>query len=215
MSSGCEPPFHRGQLAYQEQFDTRRLAETLAANPLYGPEIDTAARRLIAAADMFFLATADERGLPDCSYKGGDRGFVRVLDDRTLAFPSYDGNGIFASLGNLAVNAQVGMLFIDFERGHRLRIRGEAAIEPGDPLLCEYPGAQVLVRVRTTLVYPNCKRYVHRMQRVESSPFVPHAGAPAPVPSWKREDWVPADALPHDDPARDPARPELPAAPDY
>ena len=215
MSKGSEQHFHRGQLAYQEEFDTRRLAETLAANPLYGPEIDPAARRLIESADMFFLATADENGLPDCSYKGGDRGFVRVLDDRTLAFPSYDGNGIFASLGNLAVNPQVGILFIDFERGHRLRMRGEASIARDDPLLEEYPGAHVLVRVRTTLVYPNCKRYVHRMQRVEASPFVPRAGVPAPVPSWKREEWIPTEALPHDDPARDPLRPELPAAPDY
>jgi predicted pyridoxine 5'-phosphate oxidase superfamily flavin-nucleotide-binding protein len=214
MSMGSEH-FHRGQLACQKQFDTRRLAETLAANPSYGPEIDVAARRLIESADMFFLATADEHGLPDCSYKGGDRGFVRVLDDRTIAFPSYDGNGIFASLGNLEVNPQVGILFIDFEHGHRLRMRGEASIGRHDPLLREYPGAQALVRVRTTLVYPNCKRYVHRMQRVEASPFVPHAGVPAPVPSWKRDEWVPTEALPHDDPARDPARPELPAAPDY
>jgi len=215
MSAGSEQPFHRGQLAVQAEFDTQRLAETLSANPLYSPEIDPAARRLIESADMFFLATADEHGLPDCSYKGGDRGFVRVLDDRTMAFPSYDGNGIFASLGNLEVNPQVGMLFIDFERGHRLRIRGEATVARDDPLLAGYPGAQVLVRVRTTLVYPNCKRYVHRMQRVEASPFVPRPGAPAPVPSWKREEWIPAEALPRDDPARDPAHPELPAAPDY
>ena len=215
MSTEPEQPFHPGQIAVQEQFDTRRLADTLAAHPLYGPEIDPSARRMIESADMFFLATADEHGLPDCSYKGGDRGFVRVLDDHTLAFPSYDGNGIFASLGNLVVNPQVGMIFIDFEHGHRLRLRGEASFATDDPLLAEYPGAHVIVRVRTTLVYPNCKRYVHRMQRVEASPFVPHEAVPTPVPSWKREHWVPAEVLPHDDPARDPAHPELPAAPDY
>jgi predicted pyridoxine 5'-phosphate oxidase superfamily flavin-nucleotide-binding protein len=208
-------PFHPGQRAYQERFDTTRLADTLAANPLYGPEIHESARRLIESADMFFLATADEQGLPDCSYKGGEPGFVRVLDDRTLAFPSYDGNGIFASLGNIDVNPQVGILFIDFEHGHRLRLRGEASVAEGDPLLVEYPEAHVIVRVRTTLVYPNCKRYVHRMTRVEQSRFVPRDGAVTPVPSWKREDWVPAEALPRDDPARDPGRPELPAAPDY
>jgi uncharacterized protein len=207
--------FHEGQIAYQQLFDTRRLAETLAANASYGPEIHAAARRLIEAADMFFLATADEHGRPDCSYKGGDPGFVRVLDDRTVAFPSYDGNGIFASLGNIAVNPQVGILFIDFEHGHRLRLQGEASVIDGDPLLAGYPGAHLIVRVRTTLVYANCKRYVHRMQRVERSGFVPREGATTPVPSWKREEWVPADALPRDDPARDPERPELPATPDY
>jgi uncharacterized protein len=207
--------FHEGQIAYQQLFDTRRLAETLAANASYGPEIHAAARRLIEAADMFFLATADEHGRPDCSYKGGDPGFVRVLDDRTVAFPSYDGNGIFASLGNIAVNPQIGILFIDFEHGHRLRLQGEASVIDDDPLLAAYPGAHLIVRVRTTLVYPNCKRYVHRMQRVERSRFVPREGAATPVPSWKREEWVPADALPRDDPARDPERPELPATPDY
>ena len=116
--------FHRGQIAVQERFDTRRLADTLAASELYGPEVHDAARRLIESADMVFVATADEQGMPDCSYKGGDPGFVRVLDDRTLALPSYDGNGLFATLGNLHVNPKVGMLFIDFE--HRLRLNGGA-----------------------------------------------------------------------------------------
>ena len=208
-------PFHEGQIAYQQQFDTRRLADTLAANEDYGPEIGEAARRLIESVDSFFLATADRDGRPDCSYKGGDPGFVRVLDARTLAFPSYDGNGIFASLGNIDVNPQVAILFIDFEHGHRLRLQGEASVAADDPLTGEYPGAHLIVRVRTTLVYPNCKRYVHRMQRVERSRFVPREGQTTPVPSWKREEWVPDGALAHDDPARDAARPEEPATPDY
>ena len=208
-------PFHEGQITYQQRFDTRRLADTLASNEAYGPEIDEADRRLIESVDMFFLATADRDGQPDCSYKGGDPGFVRVLDARTLAFPSYDGNGIFASLGNIAVNPQVAILFIDFEHAHRLRLQGEASVADGDPLLAAYAGAHLIVRVRTTLVYPNCKRYVHRMQRVERSRFVPRDGVTTPVPSWKREDWVPPAALPHDDPARDATHPALPAAPDY
>jgi predicted pyridoxine 5'-phosphate oxidase superfamily flavin-nucleotide-binding protein len=208
-------PFHDGQIVLQERFDTRRLADRLATNATYTPEIHDAARRLIEAADMFFLATAGPDGQLDCSYKGGDPGFVRVLDDRTLAYPSYDGNGIFASLGNIHVNPQVALLFIDFEHGHRLRLRGEASIADDDPLRASYPGAQLIVRVRTTLVYPNCKRYVHRMQRVARSQFVPAEGVPTPVPSWKREAWVPVDALPRDDPARDPANLEHPATPDY
>jgi predicted pyridoxine 5'-phosphate oxidase superfamily flavin-nucleotide-binding protein len=207
--------FHAGQIEVQERFDTRRLAERLASNELYGPEIHEAAVRLIGSADMFFLATADADGRPDCSYKGGDPGFVRIIDDRTLAFPSYDGNGIFASLGNIVVNPQVGMLFVDFEHGHRLRLNGKATVDPDDPLLVEYPGAQAVVRVRTTLVYPNCKRYVHRMTREERSPFVPRPDETTPVPSWKRESWVGPDALPRDDPARDRAVPEAPATPDY
>ena len=91
----------------------------------------------------------------------------------------------------------------------------EASVADGDPLLVEYPGSHLIVRVRTTLVSPNCKRYVHRMQRIEPSQFVPRDRADTPVPSWKREEWVPIEALPRDDPARDPAREELPASPDY
>lgn len=76
---------------------------------------------------MFFLATADAQGRPSCSYKGGEPGFVRVLDEQTLAFPRYDGNGMFLSLGNALENPHVGLLFIDFVRARRLRFNGEAS----------------------------------------------------------------------------------------
>ena len=123
---------------------------------------------------MFFLATADEHGLPQCSYKGGDPGFVRVLDEQTLAFPSYDGNGTYLSMGNLLRNPQLGILFIDFTSPKRLRVNGIASIDPNDPLLDEYAEAQLIVRVNVTAVLPNCPRYVHRMELVERSRFVPH-----------------------------------------
>ena len=97
---------------------------------------------------MFFLATADEHGMPQCSYKGGEPGFVRVVDEHTLAFPSYDGNGTYLSLGNLLRNPQVGILFIDFTRPKRLRVNGIASIDDDDPLLADYAEAQLIVRVR-------------------------------------------------------------------
>jgi predicted pyridoxine 5'-phosphate oxidase superfamily flavin-nucleotide-binding protein len=152
--------------------------------------------------DMFFLATADAEGRPQCSYKGGDPGFVRVLDGRTLAFPNYDGNGMYLSMGNLLVNPNVGMLFIDFtaRRPSRLRINGVASIDPDDELAGGYPGAQFVVRVAATQVFPNCPRYIHRMQLVERSRFVPHEDEAPPVPEWKRTDWA-CDVLPADDPA--------------
>lgn len=198
----------------QDRFGTRALADRIAGHELHDSRIGDAERRLIEGADMFFLATADADGRPDCSYKGGDPGFVRVLDERTLAFPSYDGNGLFVSFGNVLVNAYVGLLFIDFEKGHRLRVNGTATIDPADQLLASYSGALLVVRVRTTLVYPNCKRYVHRLTPVERSPFVPRPEEMVPVPNWKREEWA-RDTLPAADPARDPWRPELPAAPGY
>jgi predicted pyridoxine 5'-phosphate oxidase superfamily flavin-nucleotide-binding protein len=150
---------------------------------------------------MFFLATADENGQPQCSYKGGDPGFVRVVDEHTVAFPSYDGNGMYLSMGNVFHNPHVGLLFVDFERQRRLRLNGVASIAEHDPLEAEYQGAELIVRVRATQVFPNCPRYIHRMQMVERSQFVPRAECETPVPEWKRRPWS-RDVLPSGDPAR-------------
>ena len=149
---------------------------------------------------MFFLATADAAGHPSCSYKGGDPGFVRVLDPRTLAFPNYDGNGMYLSMGNALENPQVGLLFIDFENPQRLRLNGRARIVPAAEVTPAYAEAQFVVVIDVQQVFPNCPRYIHRMQRVESSKFVPRAGAATPVPGWKRSEWA-CDVLPAGDPA--------------
>ena len=192
--------YHDGNRTLQDRFDTRRLADRLEER-LVSDAIGEHDRSFIESADMFFLATADDEGRPNCSYKGGDPGFVRVLDPHTIAFPNYDGNGMYLSMGNLLRNASVGLLFIDFERGDRMRLNGEASIDEGDPLMAEYPEAQFIVRVRAREVFPNCPRYIHRMQRVERSEFVPREGCATPVPDWKRSDWA-FDALPQNDPAR-------------
>jgi hypothetical protein len=165
--------------------------------------IDADDRAFIERMDMFFLATADAEGHPQCSYKGGEPGFVRVLDDHTVAFPNYDGNGMYLSMGNAVQNPSVGMLFIDFvaERPSRLRLNGVASIDDHDPLIEAYPGAQFVVRVRATQVFPNCPRYIHRMALVQRSRFVPRADREPPVPDWKRTSWA-CDVLPEGDPAR-------------
>ncbi len=157
-------------------------------------------RAFIERMDMFFLATADAEGRPQCSYKGGAPGFVQVIDERTLQFPNYDGNGMFLSAGNIAVNPHVGMLFIDFvaARPSRLRVNGIASIEQR---ASSDVGAQFVVRVRVREVFPNCPRYIHRMALVERSRFVPEAGHEPPVPDWKRTEWA-CDVLPAGDPAR-------------
>jgi predicted pyridoxine 5'-phosphate oxidase superfamily flavin-nucleotide-binding protein len=195
------PMFNDDHRHWQDRFDSRRIADRID-ELLVSDAIDEHAKRFIEARDMFFLATADADGQPQCSYKGGDPGFVRVLDDRTLAFPVYDGNGMFLSLGNISGHAQVGMLFIDFEQPNRMRVNGVATVDLDDPLVDSFPGAVLVVRVRTTHVFPNCGRYIHRMARVERSAFVPRAGEPVPVPDWKRMTWA-QDRLPADDPARD------------
>jgi predicted pyridoxine 5'-phosphate oxidase superfamily flavin-nucleotide-binding protein len=193
--------FHDGSRSLQDRFDTRRLADRIESR-LVHDRITDDDRAFIEALDMFFLATADGEGRPNCSYKGGDPGFVRVVDDRTIAFPNYDGNGMYLSIGNVLENPEVGILFIDFQRGHRMRLNGTARVELDDPLLAEYPEAQFVVRVAAREVFPNCPRYIHRMQVVERSAFVPRAGAQTPTPDWKRADFA-RDVLPAGDPAQE------------
>ena len=165
--------YHDGSRRLQDRFATRKLADRLV-EVLARRAFTEEDRAFIESRPLFFFATADAEGRPDCSYKGGRPGFVRVLDSHTLAFPSYDGNGMFKSLGNLLVNPQVGMLFIDFESPKRLRVNGRATIREDDPLLSEFVGAQVIVRVCPEAIFPNCPRYIHKMQIVEPSPYAPH-----------------------------------------
>ena len=192
--------YHPGNRRLQDSFDTRRLADRLEEVKVRD-FIDDGDRAFIESLDMFFLATADTEGRPNCSYKGGDPGFVRVLDERTLAFPGYDGNGMFLSLGNALVNPEVGLLFISFERQRRLRLNGTASVALDDPLLASWPEAKQVVRVRVREVFPNCPRYIHHYELVERSRFVPRPERETPVPEWKRADWA-TDVLPEDDPAR-------------
>jgi uncharacterized protein len=193
--------YHSESRALQDRFDTRRLADRIEERLVHA-ELDDDDRVFVESRDMFFLATVDADGQPQCSYKGGDPGFVRVLDPRTLAFPSYDGNGMYLSLGNVAQTARVGILFVDFERARRMRVNGVATVSLDDPLLAQHPRAQAVVRVAVTEVFPNCGRYVHRLQLVERSRFTPRAECAPPVPEWKRSDWA-RDVLPAGDPAGD------------
>jgi hypothetical protein len=192
--------YHDGSRRWQDRFDTRRLADRIEER-LVGDVIDDEDRAFIERMDMFFLATADEEGRPQCSYKGGDPGFVRVLDEHTIAFPGYDGNGMYLSLGNVVRNPHVGLLFVDFENRRRLRLNGIASIDEDDPLLDEFTDAQLVVRVRATQVFPNCPRYIHHLRLIERSRFVPREDCETPVPEWKRRSWS-KDVLAADDPAR-------------
>ena len=153
--------YNSGSRDLQDRFDTRRLADRIEER-IVNDTIDEEDRSFIEARDMFFLATADADGKPQCSYKGGEPGFVRVLDERTIAFPSYDGNGMYLSMGNALVNASVGLLFIDFEGRKRLRLNGVASVDLEDPLRADWPEAQFVMRVRATEVFPNCPRWLRR-----------------------------------------------------
>jgi uncharacterized protein len=190
-------PLHR---SLQDHFDTRRLADNTEARIVL-TEIPPEHKAFIESRDMFFLSTIDHQGRPTVSYKGGDPGFVRVIDNKTVAFPCYDGNGMFYSMGNLLGNRHVGMLFISFEKPHRLRLQGLASVDDGDPLLPQYPEAQLIVRVTVTEIFRNCPRYVHQYKKTKSSEFVPRSTGQTPFAPWKRVDDIQA-SLPERDRAR-------------
>jgi hypothetical protein len=193
-ASGNDALYHEGSRSLQDRFGTRRLADRVQEIHVHD-RITDHDRAFIERMDTFFVATADEEGRPNCSHKGGDPGFVRVVDDHTIAFPNYDGNGMYLSTGNVLRNPNVGLLFVDFDRAHRMRLNGVASIAFDDELLSEYPEAQFIVRVRAREVFPNCPRYIHRRRLVERSRFVPRSGSSTPVPDWKREAWA-REALP-------------------
>src|SRR5437899_12492926 len=130
--------FNEGSRLLQDRFDTRRIANRIEERLVHDFVSDDDAA-FIEAADMFFIATADEEGRPNCSYKGGDPGFVRVVDERTIAFPNSDGNGMYLSAGNVLVNPHVGLLFVRFDVQKRLRLNGVASLSDDDPLLSAYP----------------------------------------------------------------------------
>jgi uncharacterized protein len=189
-----DPTYHDGMRRLQDLRETRPLADRLEKVTMRAAFTDED-QAFIRRCRMFFIATADAEGAPDCSYKGGLPGFVRVLDERTLAIPDYDGNGQYRSWGNVLVNPRVGLLFIDFETPKRLRVNGTAVVSKDDPLLGNFPGAVFVVRVAAQRIFPNCPRYIHKMQLVEESVYAPRQDYTPPVPAWKTFD-VFKDALP-------------------
>jgi len=191
-----------GAREVQDRFDTRRLADAISSRTVHDV-ITENDRAFIERMDMFFIASEGANGNLDCSYKGGEPGFVRVLDEHTIAFPNYDGNGQYMTAGNIIETGRVGLLFIDFQNQWRMRLNGTASIDFDDPLRGEWPEAQFVVRVRAQEVFPNCPRYIHKMEVVERSVFVPKSGCETPDPDWK--DYF-EDALPEEQKRRRAAR---------
>jgi uncharacterized protein len=188
------PMYHDGMRRLQDARETRGLADRLQQVTVRH-EFTEEDRLFVQRCSMVFVATADAQGHPDCSYKGGLPGFVRVLDDRNLAFPDYDGNGMYRTWGNVLVNPHVGLLFIDFEESKRIRVNGSARVREDDPLRSEFPGSVLIVRVTATRIFPNCPRYIHKMKILEHSVYAPRPNYTPPVPAWKTFDAF-RDSLP-------------------
>ncbi len=177
--------YHEGNRRLQDQFDSRRISDRLEQK-LTRTAFTADDKAFIEGALYFFLATADRDGRPDCSFKGGPPGFVRLTGASELAWPDYDGNGMFKSLGNVEINPHVGLLFIDMhEKPRRLRVNGVASVSRDDPLLASTLGAQLIVRVQVRAIFPNCPRYIPKFTLSEPSIYVPKAGCEPPEPAWK------------------------------
>lgn len=188
------PPFAYTDeaLALQKRFDTAALAAA-ELQAIVHDQLSPWDRSVIEDAEMFWLATVDPKGSPTVSYKGGAPGFVKIPDDSSLVFPSFDGNGMFYSMGNIAATAQVGMLFMNFQRPNRLRVQGSAQLTHDPTIVGLWPGAQFAVRVAITALITNCPRYIPRMQRMEPSRYVPDPQTgEQPIPGWKRIDAIQA-----------------------
>jgi predicted pyridoxine 5'-phosphate oxidase superfamily flavin-nucleotide-binding protein len=176
--------YHEGHRRLQDRFDSRRIADRLDQVTARTAFTDDD-RTFIEGRIFFFLATATAAGHPTGNLTGGAPGFVRVIAADELAFPDYDGNGMFLNLGNIAANPHVGLLFIDFEKPKRLRVDGEASVSSDDPLIGCTVGAKMIVRVKARAIYPNCPRYIPKMQLIEPSIYAPRAGIDPPEPAWK------------------------------
>ncbi|EED36487.1 pyridoxamine 5'-phosphate oxidase family protein [Luminiphilus syltensis NOR5-1B] len=189
--------YTQSQKSMQAQFESEPLAASVEA-AIVRDELDDMHRSFIETRDFFFLSTVDSEGCPTVSHKGGAPGIVTVLDSSTIAFPNYDGNGMFLSMGNISDTGKIGLLFIDFETPNRIRIQATASVCGDDDLLERYPGANLIVRARIDKVFLNCARYIHRHQRVESSPYVPASDGTQPFPAWKRIDVLQDSLRPQD-----------------
>lgn len=188
------------QYRLQEAFGTLELAAAHKAL-IITEDIPEDHAAFIMSRDFFFLSTVNDRGEPTVSYKGGAPGFVRVIDSKTLVFPSYDGNGMFMSMGNITTAGKIGLLFMDFEVPHRVRVQASATAVTEGELLEQFPGAQMVVRAVVDSVFLNCGRYIHPHQRVSSSRYVPDEEGRQPLAAWKRIDQLQA-VLPEEDKGR-------------
>lgn len=177
--------YHSGNRELQDRFGSRALADRLVQHT-HRTRFTDDDKAFIESVTFFFLATADAEGRPDCSFKGGPAGFVRVVVPDELVFPDYDGNGMFKSLGNLSVNPHMGLLFMRVgEKRGRLRVNGHAALVFDDPLMAHMPGAQAIVRVTVEHIFPNCPRYIPHLEVKEESVHVPKEGCAPVEPAWK------------------------------
>jgi len=189
--------YGKGQRTFQERFGTKKLADRIE-DIAVRDEFDDESSAFIESRDFFFLSTIDENNRPTVSYKGGDIGLVKILDKKTAIFPSYNGNGMFLSMGNILNNAEIGLLFMCFEKPHRIRVQCKAELLGDGKFKKFFPGSELVVKCTLHELWQNCPRYIHRYKRISQSRYTPDAYGKSPLAEWKRIDLL-EDVLPQND----------------
>jgi len=185
--------FHPGMRELQDRFEGRAVPDRLADNRMRTIFSGTD-REFIETSSFFFLSTATPESV-DCSFKGGDPGFVRVVGENVLEWPDYDGNRMYRSLGNIIRNPRVGLMFIRFDGTRfdgsaRLRVNGTAVLDESDAAREGLPGAKRIIRMTAEHIFTNCPRYIPVMATGEGSAYTPRDGYTPPDPAWKSRDFV-------------------------
>ena len=186
--------YHSGHRALQQEFESTALAERLE-ELIVRPALDAEAQAFVQAQDHFFLTTVDQEGFPTVSYKGGNQGFVQIVNETTLRFPCYDGNGMWLSIGNITDTSKVGMLFINMVEPHRIRLQGQARLLRDAHILKQWKDVALAVEVSITKTWFNCPRYIHPMAKLGDSGHVPSEDRETEPAQWKSLEAV-ADVLP-------------------
>ncbi len=136
---------------YIRERNWRRVKQRPAGAPSRGTRLTSAQRAWISQADTFFIASGhpghgdDPAFGMDASHRGGDPGFVRVLDETRLVFPDYAGNNHFNTIGNLVLDPRAGLLFVDFATGSLLQLTVRTTIDWGSAAVAGVPGARRLI----------------------------------------------------------------------
>lgn len=131
----------------------------------------------IARQEMLFIATSDSKGECDSSFRAGPPGFVHVVDEQTLVYPEYRGNGVFASAGNIMENPHIGLMFLDFQRDRiGLHVNGRARLVEDDTLRGhvrglprpEVPGQRAMMwtMVHIEEAYIHCRKHIPHLRKV-------------------------------------------------
>ena len=175
-------PGSQGERELQKKHNTVNSAHSFYNSQVLdflNPEM----QKFIEGQEMVFLSTSDSKGECDASFRAGPNGFIKVLDNKTLIFPEFKGNGVMASLGNISENPQIGLMFIDFfQSSIGLHVNGKAEIitekeasklvNPLDKAEAEKDGqhkTKLWIKIEVEEAYIHCSKHIPRLQKQDKT----------------------------------------------